>query len=91
MFKGSNATLLYLGNLGGITSNKPAHAGLCNGCGRCARACPQKLDIPIILKDVSKQMEGRGFNYKVKLGKSVIFPIFNGVLALNTRISRLRN
>lgn len=91
MFKGSNARMLYLGNLGGVTNNKQAHAGLCNGCGRCANACPQKLDIPLLLKDVSKQMEGRGFNYKVKLGKSIIFPIFNGVLTLNTKISKLRN
>ena len=91
MFKGSNATIQYLANLGGVTSHKQANAGLCNGCGKCAKACPQKLDVPILLKDVSQDMEGRGFNFKVKIARSIVFPLLTKVLSLSNRISRIKN
>jgi uncharacterized protein len=88
MFKGNRASFLYLGNLGGVISGaKPKYAGLCNSCGKCANACPQNLDIPHILEDVSHEMEGRGFQYKVKL-LSAIIPIMDFFISLNSKISR---
>ena len=64
--------------LGGSTS-KAGYAGICNDCGKCARACPQKLDVPSLLKDVSSDLESPGFKYKVKiigvLGKFVMLTI----------------
>jgi len=91
MFKGSNATLQYLAILGGVTGPKQAYAGLCNSCGKCAKACPQKLDVPLILENVSSEMEGKGFSFKVKIASSVLFPLMGMVMALTTRISKIRN
>ena len=36
-------------------------------CGECEEACPQKLPIPVLLKEVSSEMEGRFFNTKLWL------------------------
>jgi uncharacterized protein len=74
----NQASFVYAMYLGGSTS-KEGYAGLCNGCGKCVKACPQKLDVPSLLKDVSSDMEGRGFKYKVKimgvLGKFIMITI----------------
>jgi predicted aldo/keto reductase-like oxidoreductase len=67
MFKGNFAPdYLYLTVLGGASSGNQSYAGLCNGCGNCVKVCPQKLDVPLLLKEVSHDMEGRDFLYKVK-------------------------
>ncbi|PWR69885.1 aldo/keto reductase [Methanospirillum stamsii] len=42
--------------MGGMGS--PAHASLCRECGRCVSNCPQNIDIPKELKNVSKTMDG---------------------------------
>ncbi len=86
--EGTRASFLYLSQLGGVMSGNEANAGLCTNCGRCVRACPQKLDIPELLGDVSKEMEGRGFKYKVKIMSKIAMPIFDAFLSLNSRISR---
>lgn len=89
MFKGNNASFMYLTGLGGVMSGKQANAGLCNQCGKCAKACPQKLDVPTLLKEVSQDMEGRGFQYKVKIAGAVIMPLMDAFLSLNNSISKL--
>jgi len=89
MFKGAQASFMYLTNLGGVMNGKQSHAGLCNQCGKCALACPQKLDVPLLMKDVSQNMEGRGFQFKVKIIGSVGMPLMDGFLSLNNRISKL--
>ena len=86
--EGSRASFLYLGQLGGVMSDDEAYAGLCNNCKRCVRACPQKLDIPELLGDVSKEMEGRGFKYKARIMSAIAMPVFNAFVSLNSRISR---
>ncbi|MBI5680321.1 MAG: aldo/keto reductase [Methanobacterium sp.] len=78
----------YLTRLGGIMSGAESHAGLCNGCGKCVKACPQKLDIPELLGDVSKELGGRGFKYKVKIAGTVIMPIFDLFLSLSSKLSK---
>lgn len=87
IFNDNQVSFVYAMYLGGSTS-KEGYAGLCNGCGKCAKACPQKLDVPSLLKDVSSDMEGRGFKYKVKvmgvLGKFVMLTL----PSLNNRISK---
>lgn len=50
MFKRSITSIFYLERLGGLMNRKSSYAGLCNGCERCAQACPQKLDVPLLLK-----------------------------------------
>ncbi|OEC88339.1 MULTISPECIES: aldo/keto reductase [Methanobacterium] len=83
--EGVRASFLYLGQLGGIMGDGEVHAGLCNGCGKCLKACPQKLDIPELLGVVSKEMGGRGFKYKLKIGKAVILPVFRAFMSLSSR------
>ena len=74
--------------LGGSTS-KESYTGVVNGCGKCAKVCPQELDVPSLLEDVSKDMEGRGFKSKVKImgisGKFIMLTI----PSINNRISRI--
>lgn len=79
----------YLGILGGVFSGQEAYAGLCNECKRCLRACPQDLEIPELLGDVSSELEGRGFEYKVKIAGSVVMPVLDALISLSNRISRL--
>jgi hypothetical protein len=79
----------YLGMLGGVFTGQEAYAGLCNDCKRCIRACPQDLEIPELLNDVSRELEGRGFNYKVKIAGAVAMPVFDAFISLSNRISRL--
>ena len=78
----------YLAILGGVFSGQEAYAGLCNGCGKCVRACPQNLEIPELLTDVSSELEGRGFKYKLKIAGTVIMPVFEVFISLSDRLSR---
>lgn len=87
MFK-SNPSFDYLAILGGVFSGQEAYAGLCNGCGKCVRACPQNLEIPELLTDVSSELEGRGFKYKLKIAGTVIMPVFEVFISLSDRLSR---
>ncbi|MGB7968508.1 MAG: aldo/keto reductase [Methanobacterium sp.] len=88
IFNDKQVSFIYAMYLGGSTS-KPGYAGLCNGCGKCVKACPQKLDVPSLLNDVSNDMEGQGFKYKVKvmgvLGKFIMLTI----PAWNNKISKI--
>ena len=74
--------------MGGIFNDGQSHAGLCNGCGKCVRACPQKLEIPELLNEVSNDLGGRGFNLKVKLMGAVAMPVMDGFLSLRNKFSR---
>jgi len=78
----------YLTMLGGVISGQEAYAGLCTNCGKCVKACPQKLEIPELLNDVSHELEGRGFKYKIKIGGSVIMPLLDVFISLSNRFSR---
>lgn len=60
----------YIIRLGGILGDQ-GYAGLCRNCGKCKKACPQNLDIPVLLKDVSKTFEGRTFGFKLALFKAL--------------------
>jgi predicted aldo/keto reductase-like oxidoreductase len=88
MFNESMSWFTYLVRFGGTFSGNEAHAGLCTNCGKCVKACPQKLDIPELLGDVSQDLGGRGFKYRVKIMGKVIMPLMDAFLSLNSRISR---
>lgn len=53
-----------------------SNAGLCNGCGKCLRKCPQHLDIPKELDKVKKEFEGHFFKFKVLFVKSISMKIY---------------
>lgn len=87
-FKKRGASFTYLQRFGGLFSGNESHAGLCINCRKCLKACPQKLEIPELLEDVSKELGGRGFNYKVKIAGAVLVPLLDAFLSLNNRLSR---
>ena len=66
----------YYHYLGGVI-NSPANAGKCNGCGKCLRKCPQKLNIPKELKKVEKEFEGHFFKAKITFVKRIGMPLFS--------------
>ncbi|UUX93038.1 aldo/keto reductase [Methanoplanus endosymbiosus] len=58
MFKNGNwAKWQYVFRSHGIMDGKKSHASLCTGCGRCKKACPQHIDIPLRLKEVAKDFD----------------------------------
>ena len=75
----------YFQYVGGIMG-KPANAGNCNGCGKCLRKCPQKLDIISELKKVKKEFEFPGFKYMVAFIRHVGFPIYKLILKLLNKL-----
>ncbi len=62
------AVFQYFGRHGGLTGGE-SHAGLCTGCGRCSRLCPQHLAVSELLRDVSREM-GPGMRYLIPILKS---------------------
>ena len=71
----------YFQFFGGLMG-KESYAGLCNGCGKCLRKCPQKLDIVSELKKVKKEFEFPGFKFAVFFIKKIGFPIYKQLLKL---------
>jgi len=67
-----SAKFLYIGRHGGVLGAR-SYAGLCRQCGRCEAICPQHLPIPALMKDVSKEMEGRGMAFKVRIAKGALW------------------
>lgn len=71
----SKSLINYFTTVGGVM-NTPTNAGLCNGCGKCLRKCPQHLDIPKELLKVQKEFEGPGFKLKLWFIKNIGMPIY---------------
>ena len=57
----------------------------CNGCGKCLRKCPQKLDIIEELKKVKKEFEIPGYKYALVLVQNIGFPIYRAMVKLLNR------
>ncbi|MCG8570923.1 MAG: aldo/keto reductase [Spirochaetes bacterium] len=49
----------YLLQLGDLQEGKPALASQCIDCGKCVKHCPQNINIPVELKKVKKDFEGK--------------------------------
>lgn len=71
----------YVGGIMGSSGN----AGKCNGCGKCLRKCPQKLDIIAELKKVKKEFEIPGMKYVLYFVRHVGFPIYRHMVRLLNR------
>lgn len=76
LFPGSEAAFQYLGRHGGIIAD-PSYAGLCTRCGRCEALCPQHIPVREKLAEVSGEMEGRGFRYKIRAARAA-FRMYDG-------------
>ena len=74
----------YYQYVGGIMG-KAGNAGLCNGCGKCLRKCPQKLDIISELKKVKKEFELPGLKYILPVAKSIGIPAYSNIVKLLNR------
>ncbi len=55
------AKLNYVLRTAGVISAGRSYASLCKECGKCAKACPQHLPIPELLKDVANELESWWF------------------------------
>lgn len=51
-------SVMYLGNQGGIFGGETTLASQCINCKKCIEECPQNINIPEELKNVSKEFEG---------------------------------
>ena len=71
----------YYQYVGGIMGNR-GNAGLCNGCGKCLRKCPQKLDIIAELKKVKKEFEMPGMKYILAFVKYIGFPLYKYIVKI---------
>ena len=60
------AKLGYMARVGGLFA-RPCRASQCEECGDCEEACPQRLPIRDLLKDVAAEMEGPFFDTKIWL------------------------
>jgi len=70
----------YVGRHSGLMGEKSC-ASLCRECGKCAKACPQHLPIPSLMKDVAKEMEGM---------MGIIVPVMKGGLWCINRAKRVK-
>ena len=71
----------YVCGIMGSTGN----AGRCNGCGRCLRKCPQKLDIISELKKVKKEFEFPLMKYLLPVVTKIGFPLYRYFLKFLNR------
>ena len=74
----------YFQYVGGVMGDV-SYAGLCNGCGKCLRKCPQKLDIVSELKKVKKEFEFPGMTYVSLFIKKVGFPVYKYLIKFLNR------
>ena len=56
VFGDERAQMVYAFRYAGIMG-PPAHASLCNECGQCTELCPQRLEIPALLKEVAEEFD----------------------------------
>ena len=77
----NSAVMDYYQYVGGVLG-KAANAGLCNGCGKCLRKCPQKLDIISELKKVKKEFEIPGMKYVLSVMKYIGIPVYNQIIKI---------
>ena len=78
--KDRSAKFHYFGRHGGLIGDV-SYAGLCRQCGKCAKACPQHLPIPQLMKDVKADMEG---------GMRIVVPVLKGGLWCMNKAAKVR-
>ena len=63
-------TMSYIQNTALV--QEPKNAGLCIKCGKCAKHCPQHIDIPHCMDDVRSAMEGPLYKF-IKCFKGLVW------------------
>lgn len=71
LLKQKKMTGFYWLQLGGM-NGKASYASLCQNCGKCLEHCPQNIDIPNALKDVTKDMESFFMKPAIKIVDGVL-------------------
>lgn len=71
----------YMLMLSGISGSNPSYASKCHDCGLCISKCPQHIQIPEKLEEVSKDMEFPGFKYALWFVSKIGKPIYNYYLS----------
>lgn len=71
-FKDKSAKMVYYFQNGGIVTDQPTLASMCEQCGECVEKCPQNLPIPDLLEDVKGDMEGFMMKPMIWLIKRVV-------------------
>jgi len=81
LFPGNRmAKFQYFGRHGGLMGGI-SYAGLCRGCGKCEKACPQHLPIRALLSDVSRELEP---------GMRFVIPVLKGGLWCMDQAGKIR-
>jgi len=57
----TGSRIMYIARVCGATPDGAAYASLCEECGECEEACPQKLPVRELLKEVTATFEDRWF------------------------------
>ncbi len=74
------AKFQYIMRHGGLMGEKSS-AGLCRQCGKCAKACPQHLPVPALMKNVAGGMESM---------MGIAVPVMKAGLWCMNRVARIR-
>jgi len=71
LYGDNRARLTYMIRVGGIMGDK-SNASMCTQCGKCLSHCPQEIQIPDVLKDVSRDFEGVTYRPMVWFAKKYL-------------------
>ena len=81
LFPGNRmAKFQYFGRHGGLMGGI-SYAGLCRGCGKCEKVCPQHLPVRALLSDVSRELEP---------GMRFVIPVLKGGLWCMDQAGKIR-
>ncbi|MDR1101527.1 MAG: aldo/keto reductase [Clostridiales bacterium] len=61
----------YIGFTSGLTGGVASNAGKCVKCGKCAKHCPQSIEIPDRIEDVRQEFEGLVFKAAMLMKKGM--------------------
>ena len=63
---------MYIGKSIGFLGDKKSGANQCVACGKCAKHCPQNIDIPAKLKEAHRELDNKFIRYCASVGTKLI-------------------
>lgn len=91
LFNDNSLLFTYYFRTSGVTGGVPMNAGLCKGCKKCMKHCPQKLDIVGELEKVRKEFEFPGFKYVAPTVLKIGMPLANVSTKIWQKVSKYLN